>query len=86
MGAETYDERELAHAQTLIGELLETHWERIQGTVIRADDSTASVSINLKLDHGGPTREVKVKLSYSVKTSDEAEAVVRNPAQKELPL
>jgi hypothetical protein len=81
-----YDERELSRAQTLIGGLLETHWAGIQGAIVRSGDGEGSVSISLKLDHTGPVREIKCKIGYAIRTTDEAEAVVRDPRQMEMPL
>ena len=81
-----YDDIELQRAKGLVCDLLETHWKGIMQTVAASDDGQGAVSLGLKLDHDGSNRLVKAKLSYSVKTSDEAEYIVRNPAQKEMPL
>jgi hypothetical protein len=81
-----YNEVEFQRVQTLVTNLLNTHWRGILQAVADSEDSTGSVSISVKLDHSGPARIVKTKLSYAVKTSDEAEAYVQDPAQKELDL
>ncbi len=81
-----YDEKELERAKSLISDLLDTHWRGVMTAVGSSDDSTGSVSIGLKLDHSGTSRLVKSRLSYSVKTSDESEYIVRNPQQQEMSL
>jgi hypothetical protein len=81
---EDYNDIELEEAKALVGDILETHWTGILKAVTENEDQIGSVSIALKLDHSGPTRNVKVKLSYAVKTTDETEKNVRNPAQQEL--
>ena len=82
----TFAEAELDRTKELIIELLDTHWRGILQAVKDSDDSVGSVSIGVKLDHSGQGRLVKAKLSYAVKTTDEAEYIVRDPAQKELKL
>lgn len=82
----SYSEVEFQRVSSLVNSLLETHWAGILQAVADSEDSTGSVSLSVKLDHSGPARIVKTKLSYSVKTSDEAEAYVSDPAQKEFNL
>ena len=81
-----YNEVEFQRVTALVNSLLETHWPGIQQAVAESEDATGSVSLSVKLDHSGPSRIVKTKLSYAVKTSDEAEAYVQDPAQKEFDL
>lgn len=81
-----YNQVEFDRVSSLVISLLASHWNGILQAVGDSEDSTGSVSISVKLDHSGPARMVKTKLSYSVKTSDEAEAYVHDPAQKELNL
>lgn len=82
----TFAEAELDRTKGLIINLLDTHWNGILAAVKDSDDQIGSVSISVKLDHSGQGRLVKAKLSYAVKTTDEAEYIVRDPAQKELKL
>ena len=82
----TYSEAELDRTKELVNGLLDTHWKGILSAVKDSEDAIGAVSISVKLDHSGQSRQVKVKLSYAVKTTDEAEYIVRDPAQKELKL
>jgi len=84
MAVADYDEKELEKAQQVVSDLLETHWIGIQGAIIKAGDGLGAVSLSIKLDHTGPERELKAKIAYSVKTSDEIEVTVRDPRQPEL--
>lgn len=84
--AMSYGKVEFERVNSLVTSLLETHWAGIQQAVADSEDATGSVSLSVKLDHSGPARIVQTKLSYSVKTSDEAEAYVSDPAQKEFDL
>lgn len=79
-----YDTKEMEKAQSVASDLLEAHWAGIQGAILRSGDGIGSVSLSLKLDHTGPERELKAKIAYSVKTSDEIKVVVRDPRQPEL--
>lgn len=79
-----YNDIELEEAKALVGDILETHWIGILRAVTDSEDQSGSVSIAVKLDHSGPTRNIKVRLSYAVKTTDESEKNVRNPDQQEL--
>lgn len=79
-----YNDIELEEAKALVGDILETHWVGILRAVTDSEDQNGSVSIAVKLDHSGPTRNIKVRLSYAVKTTDESEKNVRNPDQQEL--
>ena len=79
-----YNDIELEEAKALVGDILETHWLGILRAVTDSEDQSGSVSIAVKLDHSGPTRNLKVRLSYAVKTTDESEKNVRNPDQQEL--
>ena len=81
---DNYNDIELEEAKALVGDILETHWLGILRAVSDSDDQNGSVSIAVKLDHSGPTRNLKVRLSYAVKTTDESEKNVRNPDQQEL--
>ncbi|MEI6279283.1 MAG: hypothetical protein WCQ16_07875 [Verrucomicrobiae bacterium] len=80
----TYDGKELEETKSLVITLLETHWRGILRAVADSEDKKGGVSIGVKLDHDGTNRLVKAKLSYAVKTSDESEMIVRDPAQGEL--
>jgi len=82
----SYNDKELDETKKLVCELLDTHWLGILRAVADSDDHMGSVSVGIKLDHDGSNRLVKARLSYAVKTSDEAEMIVRDPAQKELKL
>jgi len=84
--AQEFNTKELQTAQTLIAELLDSNWHGILTTIARSEDGTGSVSISLKLDHSGANRDLHAKLSFSQKTSDEAECSVKNPAQEEFSL
>lgn len=79
-----FNEVELEEAKALVADILETHWHGILKAVTDSEDQNGSVSIALKLDHSGPSRNIKVRLSYAVKTTDETEKNVRNPDQQEL--
>lgn len=79
-----YNDIELEEAKALVGDILETHWVGILRAVSDSEDQNGSVSIAVKLDHSGPSRNIKVRLSYAVKTTDESEKNVRNPDQQEL--
>ena len=81
-----YDAVELEKTKELVISMLDAHWTRIQGALIRSEDQMASVGINVKLDHSGIERDVKVKIGYAVKTTDEAETTVHDPRQEELPI
>ena len=76
--------RELETACNLVGGLLETNWTGILKAVAEHPDSKGSVSISLKINHlSADTRNLKASISYSVKTSDEAECIVRNGTETE---
>ena len=83
----TYEElasRELETACNLVGGLLETNWTGILKAVADNPESRGSVSINLKINHLTPdTRNLKASISYSVKTTDEAECIVSNKQETE---
>lgn len=83
---EDYNERELLQTKNLVCDLLDTHWNGIEQAIIKGGDGIGSVSIAIKLDHQGPARDVKVKIGYAVKTTDEAEVVVSDPRQEEFKL
>ena len=76
--------RELETACNLVGGLLETNWTGILKAVAENPESKGSVSISLKINHlTADTRNLKASISYSVKTSDEAECIVRNKEAEE---
>lgn len=79
-----YSEKELAESIALVADLLTVNWTGIQKAIADTEESVGSVSLALKLDHTGPMRSVKVRIGYSVKHSDEAECMVKDPTQLEL--
>lgn len=84
--AQEYNDAELETTQQIVANLLEGNWHGIMRSIAESEDSKGSVSFSLKLNHAVSPRQVKAKLSYALKTSDEAEEYVKDPQQEELPL
>ena len=76
---------ELQEVAEHIVSLLEANWPSILDTT-RENEGKSKVSIGISLDHTGQHHGVKINLSYSVKTTDEAEFYVKDPRQAELDL
>jgi hypothetical protein len=65
--------------------LFSSHWEQIC-EVARLDESEGQVAVGTrtKFDLTGKTPIVKTKMSFTQRTSDDAEGIVPDPDQKTL--
>jgi len=82
---EKYNQLELEKCAELVRGLLESNWKGIQKSIQDNPEARTSVSINLSLNHAASdSRYAKAKITFAVKTSDEAEICVQNPDQLEM--